>query len=148
MNPFLLAPTERLRHWKDFRRGLTDQNLLNQIASVAEYWSQTPIGPLAYDPDDQTHWLTPWERIYNNQWCRSSVAIGMENTLRLAGINPDRLRLQLCLDEICDLLLVLVVDDTYVLNYDWGSVHSAPLDTTVIREWKYNGRGYCQTEKL
>jgi hypothetical protein len=146
MNPFLLAPTERLRHWKDFRRGLMDQDTSNQIAAVAEYWSKTPLGRLAYDPVDETRWLSPWELIYNNQWCRSSVAIGMESTLRLAGITPERLRLQLFTDTIYDVLLVLIVDDTFVLNYDWGSVCSLPLpEHEVIREWRFIGRGYFQS---
>lgn len=145
MNPFLLPPTERLRHWKDFRRELADQPTSAQIAAVAAYWSNTPIGALAYNPDDETGWLSPWERIYNNQWCRSSVAIGMENTLRLAGIEADRLRLQLLADDICDLLLVLIVDDAFVLNYDWGSVRSLPLpESAVIREWRFAGHGYLQ----
>jgi hypothetical protein len=147
-NPFLSPPAERLADWKVFRRRIADSDLTTKLDAVARYWSHAPIGAVAYDPDDASHWLTPWEQLHHNQWCRSSVAIGMESTLRLAGVAPERLALRLISDETSGYLLVLMVDDTYALNYDWGSVRSAPLrGHTVIREWQFAERGYCQSGK-
>jgi hypothetical protein len=144
MNPFLLAPSQRLAHWKDFRRGLVSLDLTQQLNAIAEYWSHAPIGRLAFNPDDATTWdHNPWEQIYRNDWCRSSVALGMENTLRLIGVAADRLELQLISDEIHDALLVVIIDDTYVLNYSWGSVHFIPIHHhKVIRKWRFAERGY------
>ena len=144
-NPFLQAPSERLAQWKTFRRNLQKIDLDTQINEVAAFWSLPPIGPRAYDPADCASWLTPWEMIHNNQWCRSSVAIAMEHTLRLSGLAADRLRLRLISDPIHDALLVLVVDDDLVLNYDWGSVRRLPLNGhDVISEWQFTDRNYIQ----
>jgi hypothetical protein len=145
VNPFLTAPEERLSRWKVFRRSLHGLETTEQLAQVAEFWSKAPLGPRAYDPYDASCWLTPWEMIHHNQWCRSSVAIGMENTLRLSGIDSNRLCLRLITDAIYDALLVLIVDDSFVLNYDWGSVHPLPLSGhEVIREWRFVNRDYFQ----
>ena len=144
-NPFLLSPGDRLFHWREFRKSLTGLPLVQQITHIATYWGHTPIGPIAYDPDNAEGWLTPWELIYNNQWCRSSVAIGIDATLRLAGVDPDRLRLHLITDKIHGSLLVLIVDDQFVLNYDWGSVQTIPLpDHKIMRRWRFAERGYIQ----
>jgi hypothetical protein len=147
MNPFLLDSGTRLAHWKTFRKGLVDKNLTTQVNAVANYWSKAPLGVCAYDMDSCSHWPNPWELIHNNRWCRSSVAIGMENTLRLAGLADDRLTLQLITDDLYQALLVLIIDDTYVLNYAWGSVHLIPFsDHEVIRQWRFTDRGFFQLD--
>lgn len=116
-----------------------------KVEAVAEYWSKAPLIHRAYDPDDAAHWPTPWELLHHNQWCRNSVAIGMENTLRLAGVAPERLTLQLITNNISDTLLVLIIDGTMVLNYNWGQVQSIPLDDhVVIRRWRFADRSYYQ----
>lgn len=116
---------------------------MQQLEAIAQYWAKAPIGAPAYDPDDAERWLSPWELVYKNQWCRSSVAIGMDNTLRLVGIGTDRLRLTLITDDVHDALLVLIIDDTYVLNYAWGFVSKLPLQRhRVIRQWRFAERGY------
>lgn len=147
MNPFLLDSGSRLAHWKTFRKDLVNQTLPAQISAVAEYWSKAPLGVCAYDMDTAEDWPNPWELIHNNQWCRSSIAIGMENTLRLAGIANERLTLQLITDDLYQALLVLIIDDTYVLNYAWGSVHVVPFsEHQVIRQWRFADRGYFQLD--
>ena len=143
MNPFLLDSVARLAHWKTFRKALTDLPVAAQADAVAVYWSQAPLGVCACDVDSAALWPNPWELMHHNHWCRSSVAIGMENTLRLAGMASDRLTLQLITDDLYQALLVLIIDDTYVLNYAWGSVHFIPLaNHQVIRQWRYADRGF------
>lgn len=146
-NPFLMSPDDRMTHWKTFRRSLTDLETSKQLELVAQYWSKAPIGPLAYNPENAKQWLTPWEMIHHNQWCRSSVALGMEQTLRLAGMDKDRLTLRLVSDKTNGALLLLIVDGLYVLNYDWGSVFSLPLTGhRVMREWRFAEREYLEIE--
>lgn len=147
MNPFLLDSGDRLAHWKTFRKALCDQPIAAQAAAVALYWGKAPIGVCACDLDSAAAWSNPWQLLHDNQWCRSSVAIGMENTLRLAGVANDRLTLRLITDDLYDALLVLIIDDTYVLNYAWGSVYFSPLaDHQIIRQWRYADRGYFQLD--
>ncbi len=144
MNHFLLPFEERLVHWKEFRKLLATMDDISKFNAVAEYWSKAPLLSLAYDPADSTNWPTPWEMIYRNEWCRSSVAIGMENTLRLSGFSADRMKLELIIDrDIQEMLLVLVIDDSWILNYDWGIVRPYPkTNHTIIRKWTFVNKNY------
>jgi hypothetical protein len=144
MNPFLLPPDERLLHWKEFRKSLSAMDEMSKLKAVADYWAKAPLVTIAYDPSDATNWPTPWEMIYANEWCRSSVAIGMENTLRLSGFPADRMKLKLIIDrDIQEMLLVLVIDGQWILNYDWGFIQPYPkTDHCAIRSWQYSGKAY------
>jgi hypothetical protein len=144
MNPFLLPSPERLAHWKEFRRSLMPMPDDQKLREVAAYWAQAPLMTIAYDLDKPEKWPTPWHMIHYNEWCRSSVAIGMEATLRLAGITTDRLLLRHIMDrDIQAILMVLVVDSTACLNYDWGSVVPYPKTRQqVLREIRYGNKAY------
>lgn len=145
MNPFLLTANERLADWKALRKSLAGMDEQQQLATVAKYWAQAPLLTIAYDLEKPETWPTPWEMIHANQWCRSSVAIGMEATLRLAGFVPERLKLCLIIDrDIQEMLMILVVDDDWVLNYDWGVVQKYPSSKhSILRQWRFTGRVYA-----
>ena len=141
MNPFLLPPAERLADWKQFRRSLSTLEEEQQWQAVAQYWAQPPLlstSPLMLLLDTTP---TIWDMIYDNKWCRNSVVLGMEATLRLAGLAADRMTLRLLQDSLCE-VLVLVIDDRWMLNYDWGCL--SPYSTTyqIIRQWRFSGRHY------
>jgi hypothetical protein len=144
MNPFLLRTEDRLSHWKEFRKSLSAMDEIQQLVSVAHYWSRAPLVSIAYDTSDALSWSTPWEMIRTNKWCRRSIAIGMENTLRLAGFPAHRMSLRLIIDrDIQDVLLILVIDETWVLNYDWGSVIPYPkTNHAVMKAWNFIDKSY------
>lgn len=144
MNPFLLPTAERMADWRCFRASLAKKEEAEKFAAVAAYWAQAPLLTMAYDVEAPRTWPTPWEMMHVNQWCRKSVAIGMEATLRLIGIDSERLTLELMLDrDIQDLLFILKIDDQWALNYDWGSVTTYPkTEHAVIRRIRFSGRGY------
>jgi hypothetical protein len=144
MNPFLLPPHERLADWKEFRKSLTPIADQEKLRKVATYWAQAPLMSIAYDLDRPELWPTPWHMIHANEWCRSSVAVGMEATLRLAGIASERMLLRHIIDrDIQAMLMVLLVDSTATLNYDWGSVVPYPKTRQqVLREIQYRNKGY------
>jgi len=144
MNPFLLPSGERLADWRHFRISLTAFSDRQRYTAVASYWAQAPLIKLAYDLDNCQGWPSIWEMIHANRWCRNTVAIGMEATLRLADMSPDRLSLRLIHDrKIEDILVILLIDDHWVLNYDWGSLRvSSATDHYIMREWRFTGRGY------
>lgn len=143
MNPFLLSPTERLSDWKAVRSSLADMTDEQAIAAVAKYWAQAPVCRMAYDYDEMEKWPTAWEMISANEWCRDSIAYGMEFTLRLGGFSPERLRLILIRDyDISDQMIVLEIDRTIFLNYDVGEI--TPLPKTrwaAMAVWEFSGRG-------
>lgn len=144
MNPFLLRTEDRLSHWKEFRKSLPSMNENEQLIAVADYWSKAPLGSIAYDLSNALSWTTPWEMISLNSWCRNSIAIGMESTLRLSGFSADRLSLRLIIDrDIQEVLLILVIDETWVLNYAWGCVIPYPkTNHAVMKAWNFVDKTY------
>ena len=145
MNPFILAPQERLLHWKDFRKDLPELPEIEQLSAVAKYWALAPLLKLAHDIEQpQDEWPTPWEMVSAGDWDRNSVAIGMEFTLRLSGWDKDRLQLWMIRDyDISEVILILVVDQKFILNYDYSEVSEYPKTKhDVIGKWSFCGKTY------
>lgn len=144
MNPFLLGPRERLADWKQLREGLKALPETEQIERVQRYWWQAPVSRFAYDAEDAQSWPTIWEMINENNWCRNSIAIGMEQTLRLSGWDPKRLKLVFIKDhDLSDMMLVVQIDDTYWLNYEHNEVVTIPAtNRDVLVCWQHNGKSY------
>lgn len=144
MNPFVLPPQERLDHWKQFRKELASFSEQEQLEKVAAYWSLAPLSNIAYDVERPDTWPTPWEMVSEGDWCRNSVAIGMEFTLRLAGWSSDRLTLAVVRDyDLSDQIMVVFIDDSKVLNYTYSEVVDYPeTKHDVIGRWRFCGKLY------
>jgi len=127
MQPFMLPPVERLRHWKLFRTSLdetsTDKEQLNEIM---QYWYQYPVTSRYIDPHTPELWPSPWEMSQENQYCASAMAIMMEQSLLLSNDDrwtPERLSLKYIIDDDAGADgIILVVDDKYVLNYNQDDI--------------------------
>ncbi len=144
MNPFLMGPRERLADWKQLREGIKALPEAERLAQVATYWGKAPLARFAYDAEDAGSWPTIWEMINENDWCRNSVAIGMEQTLRLSGWDAKRLKLVFVKDhDLSDMMLVVQVDDRLWLNYEHNTVVEIP-DTKreILVCWQYTTKGY------
>ena len=110
------------------------------MTAVASYWAQAPLAPVTAEP--QPPWPSIWQMMSGNGWCRNNVAIGMEETLRLVGVPPERMALQ-WIDDGQSRSLVLVIDHAWMLNYDWGFVRAvSSLDYTILRQWRYIDKDY------
>lgn len=144
MNPFLLERDERMANWKAMRNGLAEMSEDDQMAKVAQYWSLAPLMKCAYDSYELEKWPGPWEMVMAGDWCRDSVAVGMEFTLRISGWSPDRLSLVMIRDyDLSDQMLALKIDNKILLNYSVGEVISYPKTShEIIFEYGFNGRSY------
>lgn len=144
-----MSPDEQLSEWKLLREEIKTLDDATALQRVADYWSRAPLDKMAYDPEDQNEWPSPWEMIMAHSWCPYSVAIGMEFTLRLGGWNPDRMKLKLIRDyDICDQRMVLVVDDKLVLNYIVGDVEEYPQTKhDVLMSYQHDGKRYLTVAK-
>jgi len=144
MNPFLMSRRQLLADWKKFRNDLTALTEPEQLASVANYWAKAPVKTMAYDPEALDTYPTPWEMMDENDWCRNSVAVGMDFTLRLAGWSPDRLRIKMMRDyDISDQKLVVEIDGQTLLNYDYGCAVAIPKTRfDILQTWRFSGKHY------
>lgn len=146
MNPFLLAPRERLAAWKNLRNHLAARSEPAQLQQVAMFWAQCPIQRFSLDPERPATWPTPWEMLYRNDYDQNAIAIGMEMTLRLGGWDATRLALMMINDRnISDMRMVLKIDDKTVLNYNHGMVCEIPQSGfVVLYQYQFNDRVYSE----
>jgi len=144
MNSFLLSPQQRLVYWKEFRTNLSKMPEIDQLSAVAEYWKLVPLKKMAYDPEALDLLPSPWEMISSDDWCKNSVAVGMEFTLRLSGWNANRMTIKMMRDyDISDQKLVLEIDENHLINYDYGIVTKMPATRfDIISSWRFIGRNY------
>lgn len=144
MNPFILSSQDRLAHWKQFRKDLSLLSEEEQINAVATYWSLAPLSKLAHDMEQPNNCPSPWEMVTDGDWCRNSVAMGMEFTLRLAGWSAERLELRMIRDwDISEVIVVLNIDDSKVLNYTYGTVVDYPATRhDILGRWRFCGKLY------
>ena len=140
MNPFLLSSSERLAHWRQFRASLVGLLEIDRLAAVTAFWANAPLSVVDVRP--RPPWPTIWQMLHANIWTRDSVAVGMEATLRLIGVAADRMTLR-CISLVPDELLVLVIDETWLLNYDWGSFRLyTTVDHSILGQWRFIGKDY------
>ena len=127
MQPYLLSPMERLRHWKEFRSSLNEtQTDEEQLLLVTNYWQQFPVSSRNLDPYAPETWLTAWELAHRNDYCLSSLAYMMEQTLLLCDDNrwnSDRIQLAYINDEyLGQEFIILIVDNKYIINYSQNEI--------------------------
>ena len=146
MNPFLESPDNRIKLWRSFRKSLTaEQNELNQLINVVEYFSKAPESSLTIDVDNPKSWLTPWELLYQGDFCPNGIAYLMEQTLLYAeggSWTCDRVQLKLVNDYVYSVVkLIVIVDNKYALNYEhnrvveWAAVKD---NCMILNEYNFN----------
>lgn len=123
----IMSPTERLRDWKEFRDSLTDDLTEEEILNnLAQYWTSVPLVRFYLDFDYPDTWPTPWELIHSGEFCSTGVAYLMYKTIELSPAEKfknSEIKLLWIKDlEIEDLLMVVVINSKYVLNYYRGKV--------------------------
>lgn len=122
MNPFMFDSSERLTAWSNFRDSLPENDEEEQIQKVAKYWAQCPFSKWSIHLQDSSNWPTVWEMLYDGDYCRNAIALGMEATLRWSGWDKKRLKLIMVRDvEEQEEFFVVQIDDTHYLNYSYGT---------------------------
>lgn len=150
MNPFLRSSEYLLRDWRSFRRDLIrEQTDQEQLEKVAEYWTKPPLSTYFLDWDHPEKWMTPWEILFYGNFCRSTIAYMMEQTLLLSDCGrwtTDRLELWLVKDSTPEeIYILLVVDGKYALNNEHGKVNELTKvmkTCQVMSKYRLNEEGH------
>lgn len=114
------TPEKRIKYWRDYREFISVLPLEEQITSVAQFFSNVPIGARTIDYYTPSSWPTPWEILYYKTYCKNTISILMYDTLQILN-NTERLTLCLINDEM-DTYLAPVVDNQTLLNHIIGEV--------------------------
>ena len=131
------SPKQRLKTWREFRLSLDDIEYEEDcLQAVVDWWKTAPVGSRELEIYDVKSWPDPWQLIYTNALDENSIALGMAYTLHLADWTCNVLLVQN--QEESWIRLVVLVDDTYVLNYTYGVVEEKQILKNCSIVEKYN----------
>ena len=79
---------ERLSNWQVFRSNLNTSS--DALLDVIRFYQQAPIVSIHTDPYNEETWPSPWELLYENQYCSFCKILGMCYSLQLTESFKDK----------------------------------------------------------
>ncbi|MFW5895497.1 MAG: hypothetical protein ACOCT9_02015 [archaeon] len=72
---WIKSPEERLKLWRDFRKGYNFTNTESLVKDVWDFWFYSPDVSKILDPYDVKNWPTVWEIIQYGSTCKYSKSL-------------------------------------------------------------------------
>jgi hypothetical protein len=116
MNIFQSSYEARLQDWFQLRKSVSTNTLQEQCVTIDKWWQAAPMVNHYLHPHDISNWPDPWELLSENTYCEVARALGICYTLLLLGLTNVEMVLAKN-DTNEDVVLVLVDDAKYILNY-------------------------------
>lgn len=122
-------PTEaRLVLWRNFRKTLECKDLEAAAQASAEWWAKIPMQEAS--PNVSTFWATdtwpdPWNLMADGPLDHTQTSVAIAYTLWMTAPLESRERIQLGVlnsQERRQILLVVVIDNKWLINYNSGKV--------------------------
>jgi hypothetical protein len=132
MNVFQLNYDTRLKNWYELRSQIEGTLIQNKCVEIDEWWQKAPLVNHHLHILDTNTWPGPWDLLVENTYCTVARALGMCYTLLLAGVNDIEL-IEATDVSSEDVVLVLVDNAKYILNYHPGTVLSNTLNNFTIK---------------
>ena len=121
-----LPVKSRLRTWRNLRKEIEELDKLPaKLSVVVEFWRYAPISVRVVDPYNEDTWPNPWDLLHANEYDENVVSLGIAYTLHYSGI-PCRILLVQSVEQ-SEIKLIVLVDNTYVLNYNYDSIDNIKL---------------------
>lgn len=117
-----LTPEERIAKWRELREQIQDLPEDEMLNSIASFFADMPIGSRCIDFYTPDSWPTPWELLYNQLFCTSSISLLIYHTLSLV-LDNNRVEIIL-IDTNDDRFLVPLVDKQRIFNFELGKVNN------------------------
>lgn len=139
INIFQQTYDERLKKWYELRSELEGQSVETICIQVDKFWQAAPLVNHYLHPDSVDEWPTPWELVFDNNFCVYARALGMIYTLLLLGIKD--IELVDALDDNNESVVLVLVDRAkYTLNY-WPNtvVNNNLQDFRIVRHIDLSG---------
>lgn len=131
----------RLREWRQLRIDVQDKSLKEQLDTINNWWSHAPRINHLIHWNDQDNWLGPWDLLAENGYCELASALGLAYTIMIVNNKVD-LKLARVTDEYGSDVIILVVNNEYILNWDLSSVISKEQ-----HKFKFKETFDCETLK-
>lgn len=129
MNHFQFSFKERLQEWYNIRENIKHLSIDQQCIQTDNWWQKAPLVNRYLHAHFIEEWPMPWDLLNDNEYCQYARALGMIYTLHLVNVTNVKLYEAKDQDGI-DVVLVLV-DDSYVLNY-WPNT----VNTNQIKDFQ------------
>lgn len=129
---FATSRKERLALWRRFRKTMVNIPLEDAVQLCIDWWKTAPISANVFDPFKPATWLGPWDLVWQGEFDEDSVALGMAYSIHLENLSKCELLLLQSHENNITRLTVLV-DNQYILNYNYGIIATtAVLDNCDI----------------
>jgi hypothetical protein len=122
----------RLQSWHDLRTKAEKLNTLDKCILIDNFWQQAPLVNHHLHILDSHIWPDPWELLVENTYCSVAKALGMCYTMLLLNITDIKM-VEATDMQGEDLVLVLVDDAKYILNYWPDTVLSNKLSNFTVK---------------
>lgn len=129
MNHFQLSFKERLQEWYNLRENIKHLPIDQQCIQTDNWWQKTPLVNRYLHAHFIEEWPMPWDLLNDNEYCPYARALGMIYTLYL--INVTNVKLYEAKDQDGIDIVLVIVDDNYVLNY-WPNT----VNTNKIKDFQ------------
>jgi len=115
MNIFQNTYDTRLQSWYQLRQSLENTTLEKKCIDIDKFWQKVPLVNHYLHIDSMNEWPSPWELIYDNNYCSVARGLGMVYTLLLLGVND--IAFAEATDYNNEDVVLVLVEKNYVLNY-------------------------------
>jgi hypothetical protein len=132
MNVFQLHYDTRLRSWYELRTKIEHTDTQTKCVEIDKWWQNAPLVTHYLHPQDTENWPGPWDLLVDNTYCTVARALGMCYTLSLTGVSDFKM-VEATDNQGEDLVLVLVDDAKYILNYWPNTVISNTLQEFKVK---------------
>lgn len=127
---------DRLQKWREIRSELDSNN--DPLQEITKIYSKAPQVAIHADPWDRSTWPSPWELVYENQYCNFCTVLGMCYTLQLLErFNDSSISICIGIDHITSSTYYLGVVDGTVFNWEDGIISCAELPETIDIQAEY-----------
>lgn len=129
INIFQLSYVERLDNWRQLREKAKTLDIKDQCIQIDHWWQHAPLVTHYLHIDFIEEWPMPWDLLNDNEYCSYARALGMIYTLHL--VNVTNIKLYEAKDQDGIDIVLVIVDDNYVLNY-WPNT----VNTNKIKDFQ------------
>lgn len=143
----VLSTEQRIKRWSEMRNSIKDLPILKQLKTVSAWWDIFELCNWTIDPDCTKNWITPYEMLEENVYCKNSIALGIFYTLHFG--TTLELKLAMIKDDDNQYYYVVIVENEYVVNYSTTPIKLENLNAKVLyyrtfdkefsdKKYKYN----------
>lgn len=131
MNVFQLTFKDKLQEWYNLRENIKSVSVEQQCILTDNWWQKAPLVNHYLHSNCIEEWPNPWELINDNEYCFYARALGMAYTLYLSKIQ--NIEMYEATDQENTELALIIVDNTYILNYWPNTVKTNQLKDFVLK---------------